>query len=301
MKRSVFIAALAAGFLCSQTPPAATTGTVPEALKPTTVIATVDGRKITYGEIEGYLNALGPERKASALASPRELIQQYAFQMKLVELAEKEKLDQVSPYKETLEVSRRALLTEAAINDKNLHLVVTAEDQKKFYEANKDRYNEVKLQEIYLPFTSDAVAKENPKKYRNEAQAKALALKIRAEAKTNADFVRLVKQYSEDEPSKARNGEYGTLKMSDANVPEEIKKAVFSLKQDQVSEPLKQQNGYYLFRAQSVGLRPYEDVRDEIYRELKDAGLKQWIAELQKNISISLDSPAFFNAPAPVK
>jgi len=285
--RSVLFSFLIAGSLFSQAQAPAPTPA------PDTVLAIVDGKKLTYGELEAYLTALGPQKKAAALANPRELLNQYAFQARLVELAEKDKLDQQSPYKEALEVSRRALLTEAEIDHKAMHTLVTAEDQKNFYESHKDRYTEVKLQVLFLGFTSDAVAKENPKKYRNQAQAKALALKLRAEAKTGADFVRLVKQYSEDESSKSKNGEYGTVKLSD-NLPADIKTAVFALKQDQVSEPVPQQNGYYLFRAENVGVRPYEKVKDDIFTELRDGRVSQWMTETQKSIPIKIENEAFF-------
>jgi len=287
LKRSLVLTLLFSSPLLSQTPPPAAD------LKPDTVIATIDGRKLTYGEIDKFLDPLGPQRKAQALADPTGLIKQYAFQLKLVDLAEQDKLDQASPYKEALEVQRRNILSEAEFDYKAQHTLITPDFQKKTYEDHKDRYTEVKLQVIYLGFTSDEVAKENPKKYRNEAQAKALALKLRAEAKTGADFVRLAKQYSEDETSKAKDGEYGTVKKSD-NTPAEIKSVVFALKQDDVSDPLKQQNGFYLFRAQSVGLRPYEEVKDEIYIQLRDAAMNQWIAGLQKSIVITLDNPTFF-------
>ena len=251
--------------------------------KPDTLIATINGdRKVTYGELIGYLDALGPEKKAAALSQPQQLIQQYASSLKLVELAEKEKLDQTSPYKEALEISRRDILSQAEFNYQSLHLIVTADEQKKYYDDHKDKYTEVKLQEIYLPFTSDEVAKENPKKYRNEEQTKTLAMQIQSQAKTNADFVRLVKQYSEDEASKAKDGQFGTLKMAD-NVPPSIKEAVFALKEGEVSAPIQQQNGYYIFRAQSVGLRPYSEVKDEIYTELKTVAVRKWFEDLQKD------------------
>ncbi len=293
MKRRILLPALFCGSLSAQQAPPA------PSFKPDTLIATIDGnRKVTYGELESYLDALGPQKKAAALAQPQQLIQQYASSLKLVELAEKEKLDQTSPYKEAIEISRRDILSQAEFNYQSLHLPVSAEEQKKYYDDHKDKYTEVKLQEIYLPFTSDEVAKENPKKYRNEDQTKALAAKLRTEAKTSEDFVRLVKQYSEDEASKAKNGEFGTMKMAD-NVPPSIKEVVFALKEGEVSHPIQQQNGYYLFRAQKVGLRPYLEVKDEIYGELKTLAVQKWFETLQKSINIKLENQLFF-APADV-
>ncbi len=267
-------------------------------MPPETVIATIDGKKLTYGELESYLDALGPEKKAAALASRRDLIRQYALQKRLVELAEKDKLAQISPYKEALELSRRIVLIEAEINYKALHIVVTPDEQKKYYEGHKDRYTEVKLQTVYLGFTSDEVAKENPKKYRNEAQAKALALKIRSGIKTQADFVKAVAEYSEDESSKARNGEFGVVHASDTVPSEDVKKIIFALKPGEVSEPVLQQNGFYLFRADTVGLRPYADVKDEIYTELKDRASREWMDGLQKSVTVKEENQQFFNPPS---
>lgn len=265
-------------------------------------MATIDGRKLLWKELDAYLNGLGPDQKATALASPRDqLVLQYGIQQRILAEAEQNKLQDVSPYKEALEVGRRSLLTQAEINYKALHILITADEQKKFYESHKDRYNEVQLQEIYLGFTSDAVAAENPQKYRNEAKTLALATKLRLEAKTGDDFVRLVKQYSEDESSKAKNGDFGTVKASD-NVPPEIKTAVFALKDGQVSEPIQQQNGYYLFRAKSVGMRPYDQVKDDIYKEIQNLKLQEWIEGIQKSVVIADKNSQFFSStPAPKK
>ena len=287
MKRCILIPVLFCGSLAGQAPE----------FKPETLIATIDGQKLTYGDLTSYLDALGPDKKAQALANPRQLLNEYALQKRLVEIANQDKLDQMSPYKEALELARRQILFEAELNYKSLHLLVTGADQKKFYDTNHARYTEVKLQVIYLAFTSDEVAKENPKKYRSEAMARALAAKIRSEAKTPEDWVRLVKQYSEDETSKANNGLFGTVKMSDTVPSADVKKIIFALKGGEISEPVLQQNGFYLFRAESVGLRPYESAKDEIYTELKDVALRAWVTETQKKIDLKIENQQFLAVP----
>ncbi len=295
MKSLSFLSVIFGISLIAQQPPP-----LPE-LPPDTVVATIDGRKLLWKELEAYLNGLGPEQKAAALGSSREqLVLQYGLQLRILAVAAQDKLQDLSPYKEAIEVSRRYILTEAEINYKALHTQITPDEQKKFYESHKDRYNQVQLQEIYLGFTSDAVAKENPKKYRNEAQTLALAKKLRVDAKTGDDFVRLVKQYSEDESSKAKNGDFGVVKASD-NVPAEIKAAVFALKDGQVSEPIQQQNGYYLFRAKSVGLRPYDEIKDDIYKEIQNLKMQQWIEGLQKSVVVSDKNSQFFSSSPATK
>jgi parvulin-like peptidyl-prolyl isomerase len=272
--------------------------TPPQELTPDTVIATIDGRKLTYGEIQTYLDGLTPEQKTQALNDRKQLVQQYALMVKLLEFAEKDKLAQQSPYKEALDASRKQILTNAELNYRYIHTLVTADDQKKFYDANKDRYTQVKLQVLYLGFVADTAAKESNGKYRTQEQAKKKVEELRAQVHTGDDFVRIVKQYSEDEESKARNGDYGTVKKSD-NLPPEIKNIVFALKEGELSQPVLQRNGFYIFRAQTVGLRPYDEVKDEIYNELKETRVRQWIGETQSAIPLKFENDAFFSSSAP--
>ncbi len=46
------------------------------------------------------------------------------------------------------------------------------------------------------------------------------------------------------------------------------------LKKGDVSEPLKQPNGFYLLRAEEVTVRPLSEVRDDIYNDLKNHSLR---------------------------
>jgi len=59
----IVLPALVCGSLLGQAPPPKPDFT------PDTVLAIIDGHKLTYGEIETYLDGLGPERKTRALAS----------------------------------------------------------------------------------------------------------------------------------------------------------------------------------------------------------------------------------------
>ena len=78
--------------------------------------------------------------------------------------------------------------------------------------------------------------------------------------------------------------------------------AVFALKKGDVSEPLKQPNGFYLLRAEEVTVRPLSDVRDEIYNELKTARSDDWLRGMDENAKVQIVNPAFLApAPAPAK
>jgi peptidyl-prolyl cis-trans isomerase C len=274
----------------------------PEAPKPETVLATVDGRKLTYGELETYLNGLGQDQKRAALADRKALIKQFALFIRLLDFAKNEKLEEMSPYKEAIDAGRRQVLANAALDFKYRNIIVTAEDQKKFYETNKDRYTQAKVQVLYLGFVADPAkaAKDTPgKKFRSEEQAKAKTEEIRAQIKTREDFVKMVKEYSEDEASKGRDGDFGDIKKSD-NIPMEIKQVIFSLKPGEVSGLIPQRNGFYIFRLDALTSQPYESVKDSIYNELKDQRTQLWISQ-QNDLPITIEDQGFFAASGPVK
>ena len=63
---------------------------------------------------------------------------------------------------------------------------------------------------------------------------------------------------------------------------------VLALKAGQVSEPFRHQNGYYVFRAESAGVLPFEKVKDEIYKELKDVGFAEWKEKTKAESSSSV-------------
>ena len=117
--------------------------------------------------------------------------------------------------------------------------------------------------------------------------------------------MKLVKENSDDETSREKDGEFATLRSSD-NIPDAFRTAVFALKKGDVSEPLKQPNGFYLLRAEEVTVRPLSEVRDDIYNDLKTARSDEWLRGMDRDAKVQIVNPAFVSgtpapAPAPVK
>jgi peptidyl-prolyl cis-trans isomerase C len=288
--RFLLLSALAASAFAQQAPEP----------KPDTVLAIVDGHKVTYGEVDAYFKGIGDEARKNAFADLPQMIQQYALSLRLLEYAKAEKLDEKSPYREAIASSRMVVLIQAALNEGSLKVLVTPDEQRKFYDNNKDRYTEAKVQIIYLGFVADpkAAAQANPdKKYRTEDEAKAKIEEIRKQIKTRDDFIRFVKEYSEDETSKNNNGDFGTIRKSD-NVPPEIKQVVFSLKAGELSGPVLQKNGFYLFRVDETSLEDYANVKDSIFSELQNQKARAWVEEMRNRQIEIVDKEFFAKKPA---
>jgi peptidyl-prolyl cis-trans isomerase C len=277
----------------AQTPPAA-----PPKLAPDTVIATVDGKKLTFSEAEKYLKGLPPQMQQSALRNRKQFIQQYALMQRLSEMAEKAKLEEKSPYKESLAFNRMNILTQAQINEIYDGFSVHLEDEQKYYDENKSRYEQIKLKVIYIPFSSNpASPPADGKKRLSEEEAKAKAEQLVKEIKGGADFVKVVKENSEDAASKAKDGDFGSFSRTD-KLPESISSVVFGLKTGEVSEPVRQPNGFYIFRAESVSQKPLSEVNSQIITELKNARLKEFLDATTKSLNITFDNEQYFSPPA---
>src|SRR5205823_1973257 len=107
------------------------------------------------------------------------------------------------------------------------------------------------------------------KKLLSEPEAKAKIEKLLAEIRSGADFVKMVKEHSEDPTSVARDGDFETPIRKSDKLPDEIKSAIFGLKVGQVSEAVRAPSGFHLFRMEELGMQPYEQVNDDIFIELR--------------------------------
>jgi len=279
--------------------PAPPSNPAPAQIPPETVVAEVNGKKLTWGELQNFMGMLPPQMQQNLTRDRKMLVRNYALMMRLSEMAEKNKLDQQSPYKEMLQASRLNMLANAQINDTMNNFDVRIEDQKQFYQANQDRYAQVKLKVLYISFASNPSAQaDSPgKKLLSEAEAQAKIEKLLADARAGADFVKLVKEHSQDETSVKKDGDFGTIRKTD-NIPDAIRAVVFSLKPSQISDPVRQPNGFYLFRAEEVGARPFDEVRDEIFLQIRQNRLKEWLDSTTKSLNIKFENEGLFG-PAP--
>ena len=263
-----------------------------------TVIATVDGKKITYGEVETYIRTLPAQLQQTAIQNRKQFIQQYGLMLRLNAMAEKANLGQKTPYKESIESARMQILTQAQISEQFNSFPITVEDEQKHYNENKSRYEQVKLKVIYISFSpKSANPPADGKKHLTEDEAKAKAEQLVKEIKGGADFVKLVSENSEDASSKAKDGDFGTFSRSD-NLPDAIRSVVFALKAGEVSAPMRQPNGFYIFRAESLTQKPFSEVAGDIATELRNARLREWLESTTKNIDIKYDNEQFFAGPA---
>jgi parvulin-like peptidyl-prolyl isomerase len=262
-----------------------------------------DGTKFTMGDFKTIYQALPPANQQMAMRNREVWLHQWELLRKLTKMAEDAKLDQQSPYKESLAYGRMNVLATAEINAAFNLVVVEPAEIVKYYDSNKPKYTQVRVKAIYIAFNDDAAAGSatKGKKPLTEAEAQVKAGKLLAAIRNGADFVKLVKENSDDETSREKDGDFATLRSSD-NIPDAFRAAVFALKKGDVTEPLKQPNGFYLLRAEEVTVRPLSEVRDEIYTELRNVKSDQWLRGKDREAKVQIVNPAFIaGTPASAK
>src|SRR5208283_4982772 len=109
-------------------------------LPASTVVATVDGQKVTAGQLQAILRSVPAQLQQKIEGDRKEFVTQYAMFVRLVDMARKEKLDQQSPYKENIEYQTMVVLQAAAVDQQGRSMSVKPEDIQKSYDANRDRY-----------------------------------------------------------------------------------------------------------------------------------------------------------------
>ena len=279
-------------------PPPAPAAAMPNLPDEAVVAKFDDGTTFTMGDFKKFYNVLNPQQQQMALSDRTKFMHQWALFRKLNKEAEDMKLADQSPYKETIEYQRMQVLFGARVNEELNSTIVQPADILKWYETHKEKYKQVKVKAIYITFSDAPPTSSKVKKLLTEDEAKAKAAKVRADILAGADFVKLVKENSEDATSREKDGDFATLQLSD-NIPDAFRNAVFALNQGEVTEPLRQANGFYLLKADEVTYRPVSQVRDQIFEEIKHEHYAQWFEKMDRETKVEITNPAFLgNAPA---
>jgi foldase protein PrsA len=125
---------------------------------------------------------------------------------------------------------------------------VTDTEAKAYYESHKSDYvqpEERRTSHILIsPSPSASGTDVSNATQEDWDQALAEAQKIRAQIQNNSDFSAQAAQYSDDATTKDSGGDLGLITRGE--MPAAFEEAVFSLKKNQVSQPVKTQYGYHL-------------------------------------------------------
>ena len=270
----------------------------PSAPKGDTVLAIFDdGAKMTVAEFQALLPGLPQAFQQMAMQDSERFFRNYAVIRKAALVAESKKLAEKPPYKDTLAqtlaFAKMYAMADYAVKDAMNSVTVDTAEIEKYYSDHKDIYKKVEVSAIKVAFggmpdTSPAPANASrpAKKVLTEAEAKTKADKLVEQLRGGTPFATLLPQ-SDDENLRNKGGKVGFVKMTD-NLPDLMRMTILSLEAGQVSSPVQQDGGFYIYRADEVVFIPLSEVRDSIFEQLKQDHANQWMENLMKSTKVDL-------------
>jgi parvulin-like peptidyl-prolyl isomerase len=308
MKTSIFFVLMCSA-LFAQFPSTAT-------IAPETVVAKVDGKDVTAGEIQQALAAMPPQFVQLFNQNPKAAVQQIFVMRFLAEEGEKLKLADQSPLKEQLQMTRANAVAGARLNYESDHYQVPQDAIDEYYKRNQTKYQQARIKVISIAFkptlagsgaargagSLDDVAKQalaaaHSPEQRSEAEARQRADEVVQKLKAGEDFAKLVAEYSDDSTSKAAGGDFPAINPS-SSYPDEVKKAVSALSPGQVTAPIRQASAFYVIRVEDKSTQPINEVMGPISQEIRQAHMTEWFQNLTKRFEPTVEKVEFFSQPS---
>ena len=191
-------------------------------VEPDAIVATDNGKKMTADEVRKMVAGIPAQVQQAFTNDPKQFMKEYAWYMNLQATAEKQGLAEQSPYKEILEFQRMMTLVQAEWNDEYLRRSKSHPRSRRSSTTNIEN-GSAKLRRSSSTFRSPVTARED--------EAKAKAEKVVQQARGGVDFVKLVKEYSQDPASAGQNGDIGMpVRKTTTQIPETMRNAILALK-----------------------------------------------------------------------
>jgi len=291
MRAGLFVFVLCSRVFAQAPQPPAQPANIPDM----TIVCEVNGKQITAGEVRAMIAGMPPQYMQIYMQDPAGTLQRLFFIKNLAEEGEKKGLDQISPNKEQLEFQRNSALATIAITDYSNNVSFTRLEEEKYYKDHADQFAQAKVRVIYVAFSSGKV--KSDVKVRSEAEAQAKIDEVRKELVAGAEFAKVAKEVSEDKESAEKGGEWGVIKRSGEIPDKETVKAIFALKPGEVSQPVREPNGFYLFTVDSFSKQHFDDVANDIFNEMKAAQVRQHTDDVNKRSAVKVVNSDFFPRP----
>lgn len=239
-------------------------------------LAKVDGFVITDSDLTKRIGLL-PERGRVSIDKEKFLNKLIDEELLLRE-AQKLNLHDREDYKLNVETYKREFLVnfflQQLLKEKN-----TEESQKKYYEANIEKYKSLEMARLsVITVKSEDEAKE-----------------ILDKAKGGEDFAELAMKYSQG-PAAKKGGDFGFR--AKKGLRKDFANVAFSMKVGEISGLIKAEDGYHIIKVtdhKEEGIAKFEEVKNKIASEYANKLIEEKISELRKAVKINIDSAELKN------
>jgi len=277
------------GFALAQAPQATPStpaaNTAAPAPSPETVVATVNGKPITQGDL-----AIAADDPALSLpgvdeAQKKSLLVDYMVDLRVgAQAAEAAKIGDSPEFKRKLAYFRDKLLLDDYL-EQEAKRAVTPEAEHAIFDQT------VKLMKPEEEVHARHILVDN------EGDAKKIAARI----KGGEDFAKVAAETSKDPGSKAEGGDLGWF-TKERMVPD-FANAAFAMKPGQVSDPVKSQFGWHVIKVEEKRTKPqpsFDELKDQIDQHIVRKAQQDLILKLRAEAKIDrTDAAPAAAQPAP--
>ena len=159
------------------------------------------------------------------------------------------------------------------------------------FEKQKSQFQTVELSHILVAYDGGAVPPRQGRPHLTADQAMQKGQQLEQRLRQGVPFAQLARYESDDTNSAAAGGQLGPI--SPGALPPEVQNVVASLKEGQISNPVRSQYGIHIFKAGTRSSQAYEELKPMFSARLQREDAEQVIQRLQKSAKVELD-PKFF-------
>ena len=169
----------------------------------------------------------------------------------------------------------------------------------KYYNDNKEAYQEATLKRIYVPKPVPATAEKKPAL--DEAATKQLADKIRQRAASGEDFNTLQQEafaaaYPDQPKSSAPSPDMGPRRRG--SLPPQHEAKIFELKAGEVTPLLEEPSGYFIYKVEAIKVLPLNDVKSQIQRQMQEQRFRDSVEKTMSAVKPVYDEQYFGGSQA---
>lgn len=226
-------------------------------MEKTNVLAIVDGREITQSDLFELLQSIGSQNamQFQSEQGQKQLLDELVMQELLYSEALAKNLDEEREFTDALEHMKKTLLKQFAMKKLLENVDATDAEVKEYFMAHASMFKKPEMaRACHILVDTEEKANE-----------------VLAEINNGLDFKEAAKKYSSC-PSNAQGGDLGEF--TRGRMVPEFDAAVFSMKEGEISAPVKTQFGYHLIKLESLKEEEqskFEDVANQVKAQCLNA------------------------------
>ncbi len=248
---------------------------------------------VTRTQFEKLVSTLNPDMPKD---SQKMLAEQYAKALVLQDLAERQHLPETQHFKDMMDYMRTQILAAEVVNQAKQKAKPTTAEVQDYYDKHKADYEQAAFKRLFIPKSNPSLKQET--KQPTEAELKLEADKMRARAAAGEGFDKLEKEVYENSGIKTPPPPTSIPNWRRTMVPP-TQTAIFDLKPGEVTQPMVQPEGIYIYKLESKKTVPLSDVRAEIEQTIQNEKLRNNLESVFNNVKPELNESYFGTHAAP--